>query len=134
MDESRLLGSDSENLRKWDDQIRRDRNHPSVAIWSVANEEFKVQSTAQGANAARSMQNYVKRLDPTRSVTYAAPETEASTATADPAAPFREQSRGVMVIPQLSQVRRLPLGLSRSRGRGGPWAHAIPKPRRRMWR
>ena len=31
MDESRLLGSDSENLRKWDDQIRRDRNHPSVA-------------------------------------------------------------------------------------------------------
>jgi beta-galactosidase len=74
MDESRLLGSDSENLRKWDDQIRRDRNHSCVALWSVANEEFGVQSTAQGANAARSMQNYVKRLDPTRPVTYAAPE------------------------------------------------------------
>ena len=28
MDESRLLGSDSLNMRKWDDQIRRDRNHP----------------------------------------------------------------------------------------------------------
>jgi beta-galactosidase len=74
MDESRLLGSDSENLRKWDDQIRRDRNHACVAIWSVANEEFAVQDTPQAANVARTMQNYVKRLDPTRPVTYAAPE------------------------------------------------------------
>jgi len=74
MDESRLLGSDSENLRKWDDQIRRDRNHPSVCIWSVANEEFSVQSTPQGGNAARTMQSYVKRLDPSRPVTYAAPQ------------------------------------------------------------
>ncbi len=74
MDESRLLGSDSENLRKWDDQIRRDRNHPCVAIWSVANEEFSVEDSPQGAAVARTMQNYVKQLDPTRSVTYAAPE------------------------------------------------------------
>ena len=74
MDESRLLGSDSENLRKWDDQIRRDRNHPSVAIWSVANEEFSVEDSPQGGNVARTMQNYVKQLDPTRPVTYAAPE------------------------------------------------------------
>jgi beta-galactosidase len=74
MDESRLLGSDSENLRKWDDQIRRDRNHPSVAIWSVANEEFSVQASPQGGNVARTMQAYVQRLDPTRPVTYAAPE------------------------------------------------------------
>jgi beta-galactosidase len=74
MDESRLLGSDAQNLQKWDDQIRRDRNHASVGIWSVANEEFSVQSTPQGANVARTMQDYVKRLDPTRPVTYAAPE------------------------------------------------------------
>ena len=74
MDENRLLGSDSENLGKFGDQIRRDRNHPSVCIWSVANEEFSAQSTPQGGNAARTMQNYVKRLDPTRPVTYAAPQ------------------------------------------------------------
>ncbi len=74
MDESRLLGSDSENLRKWDDQIRRDRNHPCVAIWSVANEEFAVQDSPQAGNVARTMQDYVKELDPTRPVTYAAPE------------------------------------------------------------
>ena len=74
MDESRLLGSDEENLRKWESQIRRDRNHASVGIWSVANEEFNVQSTPGGANVARTMQDFVKRLDPTRPVTYAAPE------------------------------------------------------------
>ena len=74
MDESRLLGSDSENLRKWENQIRRDRNHASVGLWSVANEEFFVQSSPQGGNVARTMQNLVKSLDPTRPVTYAAPQ------------------------------------------------------------
>jgi beta-galactosidase len=74
MDESRLLGSDQENLRKWEDQIRRDRNHASVGIWSVANEEFNVQDSVQGGNVARTMQDLVKQLDPTRPVTYAAPE------------------------------------------------------------
>jgi beta-galactosidase len=74
MDESRLLGSDSGNLRKWDDQIRRDRNHPSVAIWSVANEEFSVQDSPEGRNTAATMQDYVKSIDPTRPTTYAAPE------------------------------------------------------------
>jgi len=74
MDESRLLGSDSENLAKWEDQIRRDRNHACVGIWSVANEEFSVQSTPQAGNVARTMQNLVKSLDPTRPVTYAAPQ------------------------------------------------------------
>ncbi len=74
MDESRLMGSDSGNMKKWDDQIRRDRNHPSVAIWCIANEQFMVQDTPQAASVARTMQDYVKQLDPTRPVTYASPE------------------------------------------------------------
>ncbi|MEO7932611.1 MAG: beta-galactosidase GalA [Chthoniobacterales bacterium] len=74
MDENRLLGSDSENMRKWDVMIRRDRNHPSIIIWSVCNEEGTVESNDQGRNTARTMQNYVKRLDPTRPVTYPAPQ------------------------------------------------------------
>jgi beta-galactosidase len=73
MDESRLLGSDAENLRKWEQQIRRDRNHPSVAIWSLANEEFNTQATPAGARVAAAMQAFVKRLDPMRPVTYNAP-------------------------------------------------------------
>jgi beta-galactosidase len=74
LDESRLMGSDSENMKKWDDQISRDRNHPCVAIWCIANEQFAVQDTPQAARVARSMQDYAKQLDPTRPVTYASPE------------------------------------------------------------
>jgi beta-galactosidase len=74
LDESRLMGSDSENLKKWDGQIRRDRNHASVAMWCIANEQFAVQDSPPAANVARTMQDYVKQLDPTRPVTYASPE------------------------------------------------------------
>ena len=38
MDESRLLGSDALNLDRLERLVRRDRNHASVAIWSIANE------------------------------------------------------------------------------------------------
>ncbi len=74
LDESRLMGSNSENLSKWDDQIRRDRNHPSVVIWCIANEQFAVQDTPPAASVARTMQDCAHRLDPTRPVTYASPE------------------------------------------------------------
>ena len=69
MDESRLLGSDSQNLDRWEEQVRRDRNHASVAIWSVGNEEFTTQRTPSGGRVAAAMQAMVKRLDPTRPVT-----------------------------------------------------------------
>jgi beta-galactosidase len=73
LDENRLLGSDAQNLARWENQIRRDRNHPGVAFWSVANEEFSTQDTPAGVRSAATMQNLVKQLDPTRPVTYAAP-------------------------------------------------------------
>jgi beta-galactosidase len=73
MDECRLLGSDAANLQRWEGQIRRDRNHSSVVIWSIANEEFSVQGTPAGKRVGESMQSLAKRLDPTRPVTYAAP-------------------------------------------------------------
>ena len=73
MDESRRFGSDPENLHEWTVQIQRDRNHPSVAMWCVGNEERGAENSPQGANAALTMQNLAKKLDPTRAVTYAAP-------------------------------------------------------------
>ena len=70
MDENRLLGSDAQHLAMWAEQVRRDRNHPSVAIWSLANEEFAAQDNPAGGRVAATMQALVKRLDPTRPVTY----------------------------------------------------------------
>ena len=73
MDESRLLGSDALNLDRLDRLVRRDRNHASVAIWSIANEEFGTAGTPSGGRVATTMQALIKRLDPTRPVTYNAP-------------------------------------------------------------
>jgi beta-galactosidase len=70
MDESRLLGSDKANLDRLEHLVRRDRNHASVAIWSLANEEFTTQGTPAGKRTAATMQALIKRLDPTRPVTY----------------------------------------------------------------
>jgi hypothetical protein len=39
------------------------RNHASVAIWSIANEELGVHETPRAERPARAMQDLVKRLD-----------------------------------------------------------------------
>jgi beta-galactosidase len=70
MDENRLLGSDEENMRRWESQISRDRNHACVGIWSVCNEE-STQTQPVSARVGLTMQALVKRLDPTRPVTAA---------------------------------------------------------------
>ncbi len=71
MDESRVFASDAANLVLLENQVRRDRSHASVFLWSLGNEE-PVQSTPLSAHVAQTMQNLVHRLDPTRGVTYAA--------------------------------------------------------------
>ncbi|HEV2391668.1 MAG TPA: beta-galactosidase GalA [Verrucomicrobiae bacterium] len=71
MDENRLLGSDAANLDRLAGLVRRDRNHPSVVVWSIANEEG-VQTTPTGGRVAETMQDLIHRMDPTRSVTMAA--------------------------------------------------------------
>ena len=69
MDENRLVGSDALHLQWLKELVRRDRNHASVAIWSLGNEEFSVQRSPSGGRALATMQDLVKRLDPTRPVT-----------------------------------------------------------------
>jgi beta-galactosidase len=69
MDENRLLGSDSDNLGRLEQQVRRDRNHPSVVVWSIANEEWAAQETPAGGRVAARMQALVHQLDPTRAAT-----------------------------------------------------------------
>ena len=71
LDENRIVGSDAENLQKLEEQIRRDRNHPSVFAWSLGNEEWGSQATASGAASIRTMQNLAHSLDPTRECTAA---------------------------------------------------------------
>jgi beta-galactosidase len=71
LDENREMGvtpEDSSQLRRL---IARDRNHPSVVLWSIGNEEWSLEWTAFGERITRDMQAYGKRLDPTRPFTVA---------------------------------------------------------------
>jgi beta-galactosidase len=56
-----------------EDQIKRDRNHPSVFIWSIGN-EIREQFDTSGIRIAKELVGIVKSLDPTRPVTSALSE------------------------------------------------------------
>lgn len=68
---------DFEQWHKQDleDQIKRDRNHPAVFIWSIGN-EIREQFDSTGITITRELVNIVKQLDTTRPVTSALTETD----------------------------------------------------------
>src|SRR5579859_6910440 len=70
MCETRIMASAPEGLGQLERMIRRDRNHPSVILWSLANEEPD-QGNMLGARVVASMKRLANQLDPTRPVTAA---------------------------------------------------------------
>lgn len=72
VDEQRLLSSSPEYVDQFKRVIRRDRNHPSVFLWSIGNEEQNIQGNDYGKRIAQSLLAIQRELDPTRTSTYAA--------------------------------------------------------------
>ena len=70
--------------RDLDSMVLRDRNHPSIIMWSIGN-EIKEQTSPEGAVWAKKLGDYVRTLDPTR------PITAAVNSSGPEAAPFLKQ-------------------------------------------
>jgi beta-galactosidase len=70
MAENRHLGDSPEILGELDSLVQQDRNHPSIILWSICNEE-KEQGSPLGAKEGRAMLNEIHRLDNTRPITCA---------------------------------------------------------------
>jgi beta-galactosidase len=59
---------DEWHVRDLEDFVLRDRNHPSVIMWSIGNEIGEQRDTS-GIRIARELASIVRRLDPTRPIT-----------------------------------------------------------------
>ena len=50
--------------------VARDRNHPSIIMWSIGN-EIPERGNAEGVSTAKAIADFVRSLDPTRAITSA---------------------------------------------------------------
>jgi beta-galactosidase len=66
LDENRLMGSNEEHFNCLERLIKRDRNHPSVILWSLGNEEWAIEGNIKGARITETMQTFAQRLDSSR--------------------------------------------------------------------
>ena len=69
-DETRMMSSNPEGLSEFENLVRRDRNHPSVFMWSMGNEE-PVANTEKGVKILTAMKAVAMRHDGSRPVSIA---------------------------------------------------------------
>jgi len=72
IDEHRMMGTAPQIRSELERMVRGARNHPSVILWSVGNEEWAIENSELGTRLTREMQAIAHRLDPTRPTTQAA--------------------------------------------------------------
>ena len=70
MDETRMMSSNPEGLSQFEALVRRDRNHPSVFLWSMGNEEGEA-ATERGFRILTAMKRIATEQDGSRLVTIA---------------------------------------------------------------
>ena len=72
LDENRLMGTNEEHFNCLERLMKRDRNHPSVVLWSFGNEEWAIETNMKGARITADMQSFAQLLDSSRAFTVAA--------------------------------------------------------------
>jgi beta-galactosidase len=69
-DETRMMSSNPEGLSQFENLVRRDRNHPSVFMWSMGNEEGRA-NTEKGLHILTAMKRMASVCDGSRPVSIA---------------------------------------------------------------
>ncbi len=69
-DETRMMSSNPEGLSQFENLVRRDRNHPSVFMWSMGNEEGQA-NTKKGVRILTAMKAVAAKHDGSRPVSIA---------------------------------------------------------------
>jgi len=72
MNENRLVNSGNEYADQFRKLLKRDRNHASIFMWSIGNEEGMIHKNDFGKRMATSLLKMQRQYDPTRTSTYAA--------------------------------------------------------------
>jgi beta-galactosidase len=70
LDETRMMSSNPEGLLQFENLVRRDRNHPSVFMWSMGNEENEA-NRPRGVQILTAMKAVAEKHDGSRPVTIA---------------------------------------------------------------
>jgi len=71
LSETRRMGSASIDIESMKCVVKQGRNHPSVILWGIGNEEVNVQMKKETAKTVRSLRQEIRLLDKDRPVTYA---------------------------------------------------------------
>lgn len=66
LEENRLTGVNDYQRHQLSTLIHRDRNHPSIILWSVGNEEWGIEWNEYGRRIGAAMREFCHLLDPTR--------------------------------------------------------------------
>jgi beta-galactosidase len=71
LDETRRMSSSPEDIEQLKNMVKTDRNHPSVFLWGIGNEEIYSQDKKETEKTTITMKMEVRKLDKTRPITSA---------------------------------------------------------------
>lgn len=71
IDENRLSGISEYEVSSLKRMIDRDRNHPSIILWSAGNEEWGIEWDPKGEKISSTLHDYCKLFDSSREMTFA---------------------------------------------------------------
>ncbi len=71
LSENRRMSSAVEDIEAMKNVVKQGRNHPSVILWGIGNEEVNVQMKKETAKTVRTLRQEIRLLDDSRPITYA---------------------------------------------------------------